>query len=437
MNESEQVIDHAPGNQGDITVHVPEGGSTEGLEVGTPSPDRAELNELLEAELNDVMNALADDISDVDPDNFLTPDKEIEPAQFDGATKNVGSVDGEDHKINAGEAVHGKEITDGASGRDALSTVLAGDETLESPFSPSPDTVGEPTEIKQGVDSNEHPVPLDAVADNQRPHEEEYTNQTGSDLGVIETTETKQSDSSLQQETEKSTSNTGTTDDLIDNESDRVVEARLVGGDIFFDGSPPVYNGWDNLRWMSYSGARKLTLFRPVFRYREMKQKTIFWSKVEREYVPRVLALYEEPSVFLILRRPAGEEELTRLTGSSEPGDERKCWVVESVVEPATCKLQLSHLTHPSSIVAVEDADERSKSLFEIISPAESIRLSAVKTRDGTKKGERSFADSGAFLETSSLENSLVKSICNAHDIERDVTDDNMLRHQGKVVPVI
>jgi len=423
VNESEQVIDHVPGNQSGTIGNVSEGGNT----TGAPSTTQVELNELMEAELNDVMNALADDISDVNIDDFLPSEEEVEVehVQADGGANNVGPVD----KTNAGDGVaFGMEITDAAKdGEDLPSTVLAGDATIETTVTLSQDEVGEPTK----VDPSEHPAPAEVRSGSQTGDEKQRADEEEAGLGAVETTEeTAPSDNSIQQDTEKPAPEIVASEDVVERESDRLAEACLVGGEIIFDGSPPAYNGWDNLRWMSYSGARKLSLFHPVFRFRELKQKTLFWSKVEKEYVPRVLALYEEPNLFLILRRAAGEEELTRLVGAVEPGDERKYWVVESVVDPATCKVQLSHLTHPSSIVAVEDTDERSKSLFEIISPAESIRVSAVKTRDDAKKGERSFADSGAFLETASLENSLIKSICDSHQVEKDTTDDNVLRHQ-------
>jgi hypothetical protein len=220
--------------------------------------------------------------------------------------------------------------------------------------------------------------------------------------------------------------------DITDGESERekirLEESRIVGGDIVFDGSRLAYSGWDSLRWMSYSGIRKIKLFQHVFRYEEKSQKTLFWATVDKEYVPRVLAIYEEPSLILVLRRPTDEEEVHRLVGSSGLGD---CWIVESVVDPATCKLRLSNLTHSTSTVEVEEPDERSRSLFEIISPAEKIRLSAVQPRDQLKRAERSFSDSGAFFETNAVESSLVGIICDAHRSDADVHDESLLQHQG------
>lgn len=228
----------------------------------------------------------------------------------------------------------------------------------------------------------------------------------------------------------------GVTSGVTERESDRLQESRIVGGDVLFNGSPPAYNGWDSLRWMSYSGARKLFKFIPVYRFREKKQKTLFWSKFEKEYVPRVLAIYDEPSVFLVLRRPSGLDELIQVLGSGNAGDERNYWIVESVVDPSTCKLQLSNLTTITSIVAVDETDQRAKSLFEIITPAETIRFSAVKIREDAKKTENSFVDSGAFFETTTVENSITQVICSAHKDDRDVSDDLILKHQGMIFAI-
>ena len=86
--------------------------------------------------------------------------------------------------------------------------------------------------------------------------------------------------------------------------------------------------------------------------------------------------------------------------------------------------------------MVLDNPEERDRTLFEILSPAESIRLSAVKTRDEAKKGERSFTDSGAFMETTSVETSITNSICEAHNAD-DVADENLLRHQGKTSPAL
>lgn len=201
----------------------------------------------------------------------------------------------------------------------------------------------------------------------------------------------------------------------------REEEDRIVGGDILFErGSPACYNGWDNLRWLSYSGARKISLCQPCYRLIQSQSKTLFWTKAGSSYEPRMLAIYDDPFLVLILRRPSSAQEVHDLLGLPEIAELddaehalESYFVVESVVDPSMSKLRLSALTTPTSLVNGE-ADERRRSCFELMTPFESILLSVVKTRDEAKRKERSFSDSGAFLETFTVERALVRSLVDA-----------------------
>jgi len=94
--------------------------------------------------------------------------------------------------------------------------------------------------------------------------------------------------------------------------------------------------------------------------------------------------------------------------------------------------LTVSPLTTATS-VAAEHADDRERSCFQILTPTETISLSAVHVRKDTKKKEQSFKDSGAFLETLSVEASVSQAICDAHSHSSDLgaTDrDIAWKHQ-------
>lgn len=376
--ESAAVIEEVPDVAMDIPVKDTDGGD-------------APIKPISETE--GTVNALADDISEVNIDDFLPPD-ELKDPNVDPST---GLNEAPTEEILATEEEYVIEAVD------------------NEPVYPVTSSQGKEAEGILGALQQETSVETCTVGDEEAVDDgagtEPFKQSTKSE-------ETKEIESSVPESASE-------------RDVSRLEESRVVGGDVIFDGSPPIYNGWDNLRWMSYSGVRRLKLFQPVFRFRETKQTTLFWSKVEKGYVPRVLAIYEEPSLLLVLRRPAGLEEVTRLTGSVDPEEEYKNWIVESVVEPATCKLQLSNLTHRTSRVPVDEPDERASSLFEIISPAEVVRLSAVKKRDAEKR-ERSFTDSGAFFETTNVENSLTDVIWKAHGGDGDVADRLLLRHQGK-----
>jgi len=213
-------------------------------------------------------------------------------------------------------------------------------------------------------------------------------------------------------------------------------EAELLGAEIIFENNQDrCYNGWDNLRWMAYSGIRKISAAEPVYRYFEGR-KGFLWSK--DEYVPRKLAVYEHPNVILILREAsclAELEDLMELPADAK-FDETALSThlfVESVIDPKTAKLRLSPLTTVTSIIPEMSNDcARRRSSFELINPTESVSLSAVKLRKGCEKS--SFADSGAFLETSGVEYALTKSICSAYEISHDTTEihcgDSAWKHQ-------
>lgn len=202
-------------------------------------------------------------------------------------------------------------------------------------------------------------------------------------------------------------------------------EAALLGAEIIFENNKDrCYNGWDNLRWMAYSGIRKISAAEPVYRYSKGRNG-LLWNT--DEYEQRKLAVYEHPNVILILREASCLAELRDLMELPHDAkfDESALSAhlfVESVIDPKTAKLRLSPLTTATSIIPeMRNECARRRSTFELINPAESISLSAVRLR---KDGEKSsFTDSGAFLETSGVEYVLIKSICSAYELSHDANE--------------
>jgi hypothetical protein len=208
----------------------------------------------------------------------------------------------------------------------------------------------------------------------------------------------------------------------IETETLRDKEYALIGAEIYFSSNPDLnYGGWDNLRFMSYSGTRKVRFCEHVSRFIP-GQGTLFWSG--DQYVHRKLAIYDEPNIILILRSPEGLPEMREILGlpvganvEDPKSVARSYLVVESVIDPSASKLRLSPLTTVTAFLdGVKEGDLRRKSCFEIISPMESVILSAVRLRKGAERVLTSFADSGAFLETSSAEHALRQVICKANE---------------------
>jgi DNA-directed RNA polymerase subunit RPC12/RpoP len=239
----------------------------------------------------------------------------------------------------------------------------------------------------------------------------------------------------------------------------REEEDRILGNKeiLFEQDASACYNGWDTLRWMSYSGARNISFSQTIYRRFDGVDKRkrkggipLFWKTGNSgtRYESRFLIAYDDPSVILIVRPPESIEEIQQILGLSELGASmapqqdgndplESFWVLESVIEPAFCKLRLSALTTPTSIpsnTATYDCAHRERSCFELITPSETIVLSVVDVRPGAKKKEQSFTDSGAFLETFSAETSIAQFICEAHShhIEKN-EDDNHNNSRGPV----
>jgi hypothetical protein len=214
---------------------------------------------------------------------------------------------------------------------------------------------------------------------------------------------------------------------LLPEESDAVIpslattslrdqEEHFIGGEILFGRSSSItYFGWDNLRWLSYAGERKASYCQSGYRLVENVTKQLFWSSTVNRYEPAKIAIYSNPDLILVLRSPRDEDDLMDCLGVDILDDlddaMKTFWVVTYVIDPASCKLRLSFLTTPTSTCPT-GADERRQSCLEIITPLESIFFSAVRERSDVVRCERSFADSGAFLETSAVEMALTKALC-------------------------
>ncbi len=215
----------------------------------------------------------------------------------------------------------------------------------------------------------------------------------------------------------------------------REEEFNVLGAEVIFENNKDLaaaYNGWDNLRFMSFSGVRKISVAFSAFRFVEGKGGLGLGLWNTDEYVPRVVAVYEEPNIILILREASSLAELRDLmelpadANFEERNPLKSHLFVESVIDPLTAKIRLSPLTTPTSIIPNLDCPRR-QSTFELINPAESIILSAVKHKKNMDVP--SYEDREAYLETSEVEYLLTKSICNAQaDVMMD--GDYSWKHQ-------
>jgi len=97
----------------------------------------------------------------------------------------------------------------------------------------------------------------------------------------------------------------------------------------------------------------------------------------------RVLAIYKQPELILVLRLPLDGDEVKRLLGiGSQSSGHSSYLIAESVIDPKTSKIRLSQLTHPTSLPLKTDRAKglqniRKRTCFDILTPTEVIELSA------------------------------------------------------------
>jgi hypothetical protein len=127
---------------------------------------------------------------------------------------------------------------------------------------------------------------------------------------------------------------------------------------------------WSNQRWLSSNESRKLIRFGLVYRF--IKSDSI-WAR--DQLCPRYLALFSNPHVILVLRKPNGKNEIKTLLNIPTELEESESssgnnlidsfLVAEVVIDLMTCKLRLSKLTTPTCICD----DPHRQSYFELTYP--------------------------------------------------------------------
>jgi len=219
-----------------------------------------------------------------------------------------------------------------------------------------------------------------------------------------------------------------------------------------------VYGGFTKASWKEAENTRQLVFCGEVTRYEKGR---FFWSN--GGYVPRTLILFENPHILVIARAPtnAGEvrgslrEDLAGrklgvdpLRGVSDEETLKTYLVAESIVDLKTCKLRLSTLTTPTSLLVDPDGNDadakddvsisvnpRRISCFELITPTENIYLSTIKMDDTDADTDTSQADNAlaTFSITSRWEKEISDALLAAHDVVEDEDDSGLeltWRHQ-------
>jgi len=209
-------------------------------------------------------------------------------------------------------------------------------------------------------------------------------------------------------------------------------EMKAIGAEILFEKRADAagVDEWSNLRWLSTSGERQLRFCKVVSRPK-IARKGLFRPSEEKA-VRRKLAIYEKPNLILLLRPPTSIAEVRKLLDlpdgvalEDEKNALRSFVVAESVIDPVTCMLRLSQLTTVTSVgnaVNEEKTAPRRRSCLELVTPTETISLSALSPdqEKALMKNDRALLGGPAFLQTASLENAIANALYHAHKPHAD-----------------
>ena len=191
--------------------------------------------------------------------------------------------------------------------------------------------------------------------------------------------------------------------------------------------------GWTNKKWAEVQP--HLKFHGSVTKL--IQEKRMFWSS--ESHVKRTLAIFtiHKTNLILILRDPANAEEIIRLlpitNDSPIPNEElsllmKSFLVAESVIDPLTCKMRVSQLSMPTSVPldynSTTKLDSRKKAFFELLTPNESLHLSAITLSEKDTDVQFGVDD---IVKTTKFEDALSDTLSSAYAF---AYGQNVHRHQ-------
>ena len=242
---------------------------------------------------------------------------------------------------------------------------------------------------------------------------------------------------------------TSSSSQLLDREilfDDNVTNIQAFNDD---DPGKKIRQGYTNRRW-NVASDKTLSFTAPVLR---VSAGRYFWSA--DVYEKRILAIYKNPDVILVLRLPKDEDEVhSLLEGGKADFSEKKLHsflVVESVATPLACKIRLSQLTNPTSVpiakdmtpqtnslrssmnsmVAKQNDINRKRSCFDLFTPTETINLSAAFL-PADCFDDLEYTNEKSLNDTHRCEDAIISALINAHLSGHvpSIHDDQTWKHQ-------
>jgi len=131
-------------------------------------------------------------------------------------------------------------------------------------------------------------------------------------------------------------------------ENEEKASNELLDREILFDDGSII-----NIQAFNAASDETLSFTAPVLR---VSAGRYFWSA--DVYEKRILAIYKNPDVILVLRLPKDRQEVQRLGGNLKAKELSSFLVAENVSNPMACKIRLSQLTNATSVPTKKSTEQ-------------------------------------------------------------------------------
>ena len=219
-------------------------------------------------------------------------------------------------------------------------------------------------------------------------------------------------------------------------ENEEKASNDLLDREILFNDSSII-----NIQAFNAASDKTLSFTTPVLR---VSAGRYFWSA--DVYEKRILAIYKNPDVILVMRLPKDREEVQRLGGNLKAKELSSFLVAENVSSPMACKIRLSQLTNETSvptkksteqglrssmneIVAKQNDINRKRSCFDLLTPTETVTLSAAFLPPDCFD-DIEYTSEKSLNDTHRCEDAIISALVNSHLSDGGVSLDDTWKHQ-------
>ena len=218
-------------------------------------------------------------------------------------------------------------------------------------------------------------------------------------------------------------------------ENEEKASNELLDREILFDDKSII-----NIQVFNAASDKTLSFTTPVLR---VSAGRYFWSA--DVYEKRILAIYKNPDIILVLRLPKDREEVQRLGGNLKAKELSSFLVAENVASPMACKIRLSQLTNATSVptkksteqglrssmnemVANQNDINRKRSCFDLLTPTETVTLSAAFLPPDCFD-DIEYTSEKSLNDTHRCEDAIISALVNSH-LSSGASPDDTWKHQ-------